>query len=98
MGDVTLTCRNCNSLFHFTEGEQVFYEERGYKPPQFCPDCRDIRRASSTISTLPPRSTNRPLFDAICSECGSPTQVPFQPKQGRPVYCEDCFALHRTGI
>lgn len=31
------------------------------------------------------------LFDATCSQCGQPTQVPFQPQEGRPVYCRDCY-------
>ncbi len=38
---------------------------------------------------------DRPTFDAVCSECGKETQVPFQPTQGRPIYCRDCFAKHR---
>lgn len=31
------------------------------------------------------------LFDAVCSACGQPTQVPFKPAEGRPVYCRDCY-------
>lgn len=34
---------------------------------------------------------NRPLFDAVCSNCGKPCQVPFRPTNGKPVYCSDCF-------
>ncbi len=33
----------------------------------------------------------RPMHDAICSQCGIETQVPFQPTSGRPVLCRDCF-------
>ena len=33
----------------------------------------------------------RQMFDAVCSKCGNPTKVPFQPRQGRPVYCRDCY-------
>ncbi len=36
------------------------------------------------------------LFSATCAACGQPTQVPFQPKEGRPVYCRDCFSARRT--
>ncbi|MAF81195.1 zinc-binding protein, partial [bacterium] len=32
------------------------------------------------------------MFDATCADCGSETQVPFQPSGDRPVYCRDCFA------
>ncbi|MBI4360399.1 hypothetical protein HY572_01355 [Candidatus Micrarchaeota archaeon] len=37
----------------------------------------------------------RSLYDATCSECGAACQVPFQPTEGRPVYCRDCFRKHR---
>ena len=31
------------------------------------------------------------LFSVVCSNCGIETQVPFEPKQGRPVLCRECF-------
>lgn len=37
----------------------------------------------------------RNLYDATCSDCGTACQVPFQPTDGRPVYCRDCFRKHR---
>ncbi|MDO8627768.1 MAG: hypothetical protein Q7K42_04840 [Candidatus Diapherotrites archaeon] len=37
----------------------------------------------------------RQMYDAVCSECGKETQVPFQPKEGRPVYCRDCYQSKR---
>jgi CxxC-x17-CxxC domain-containing protein len=39
----------------------------------------------------------RQMTDAICAQCGSPTQVPFTPRGDRPVYCSDCFAQQRGG-
>jgi len=30
------------------------------------------------------------LYNAICSRCGKPTKVIFQPEEGRPVYCKSC--------
>jgi CxxC-x17-CxxC domain-containing protein len=95
VGDQIRTCRNCGAVFPFTEGEQAFYLERGYQPPAYCPDCRDLRRATARQSDLAPRGVHRQLFAAICSECGAPTEVPFQPRPGRPVYCEPCFARKR---
>ena len=35
--------------------------------------------------------------DAVCSECDSPTTVPFQPAPGRPVYCRSCFTNRPQG-
>jgi CxxC-x17-CxxC domain-containing protein len=31
------------------------------------------------------------MFPAVCSDCGKETSVPFEPRQGRPVYCSDCY-------
>jgi CxxC-x17-CxxC domain-containing protein len=39
----------------------------------------------------------RQMFSAVCSECGKDTQVPFQPRGDKPVYCSDCFASRRQG-
>jgi hypothetical protein len=45
MTDKTLTCKDCNSEFIFTEGEQAFYKEKGFEnEPQRCPDCRKARK------------------------------------------------------
>jgi len=38
----------------------------------------------------------RVLFDTICAECGQATQVPFQPRGDRPVYCRACFDRRRA--
>ena len=40
---------------------------------------------------------SRPMFDVVCSSCGKQTQVPFQPRGDRPVYCRDCFAQQGGG-
>lgn len=31
------------------------------------------------------------MYEVICDGCGCTTQVPFQPKGDRPVYCRECF-------
>jgi len=31
------------------------------------------------------------LYDAICSICGKPTKVIFEPQEGRPIYCKSCL-------
>jgi len=37
------------------------------------------------------RGGTRPMYSVICAECGKDTEVPFEPRSGRPVYCRDCF-------
>ena len=45
MADKTLTCRDCNNEFTFTEGEQAFYKEKGFEnEPQRCPECRAAKK------------------------------------------------------
>ena len=39
----------------------------------------------------------REMFPATCSSCGRETQVPFQPRGDKPVYCSDCFESVRGG-
>ena|SRR5829696_7127808 len=35
------------------------------------------------------------MYSTVCSACGRPTEVPFEPRGGRPVYCRDCFNARR---
>lgn len=36
-------------------------------------------------------------FKATCSSCGKETMVPFEPEEGRPVYCKECIAKIKSG-
>ena len=86
--DKTLVCKDCGSEFVFTAGEQEFYAEKGFvNEPQRCKSCRDARKNNNRPS--------REMFAATCAECGCETQVPFQPTEGRPVFCRECFAKRR---
>jgi len=38
----------------------------------------------------------REMHDAVCAECGQECKVPFVPKEGRAVYCKDCYAKKRA--
>lgn len=38
----------------------------------------------------------RQMFPAVCSNCGKDTEVPFQPRTEKPVYCRDCFQERRS--
>jgi len=37
----------------------------------------------------------RTMHKATCSECGQECEVPFEPTEGKPVYCNTCFQKHR---
>lgn len=36
-------------------------------------------------------------FEVTCSSCGKTTFVPFEPEEGRPVYCKDCLSKIKSG-
>lgn len=96
--DKTITCRDCGNEFVFTAGEQAFYAEKGFNnEPTRCRDCRGNRKRERTDGGAGARSgaPRRALFKVVCSDCGQETEVPFQPRGDRPVYCRDCFAAHR---
>lgn len=85
--DKTLVCSDCGAEFIFTAGEQEFYATKGFSnEPRRCKNCRDSRKQQGDHSGKP-----RELHDVVCANCGATTQVPFKPREDRPVYCRDCF-------
>lgn len=101
--DKTLTCRDCGAQFAFTASEQEFYASKSFaNEPSRCPSCRAARRAGRDAGAGPRGNFSRDrgpreMFPAVCARCGKETQVPFQPRTDKPVYCSDCFAMERGG-
>ncbi len=92
--DKSLTCADCGEEFTFSAEDQQFHASRGYQDPKRCPSCRQARR--SERGTGSGGGYERTMYDAVCASCGAQTQVPFLPRQDRPVYCSDCFSKMRT--
>ena len=44
----------------------------------------------------PVMSQDRKMYKCTCADCGKDSEVPFEPKQGRPVYCKECFPNHKS--
>ena len=81
--------------------------------PRRCPDCRRARKSQQGGGGYSSGGyggggggyssgggydrPQRQMYPAVCSECGKETQVPFQPRGDKPVYCSDCFASRRQG-
>ena len=38
---------------------------------------------------------SREMHKATCSECGNECEVPFKPREGRPVFCKECYSKRR---
>ncbi len=108
--DRDLTCVECNSEFVFSADDQQFHADREYQDPKRCPSCRQAKRAGGGgygggsgygggggggggggYGGGGPRQ----MYDAVCADCGNACQVPFEPRQDRPVYCNDCFSKHK---
>ena len=88
--DKTLVCKECGKEFVFTAGEQEFYAEKGFEnEPQRCKECRAARKQAS--------KGERTMYDIICSQCGKPGKVPFQPHDDKEVICSECFAMRKNG-
>ena len=89
--DKSILCSDCGSTFTFSANEQELFASRGYtNEPKRCQECRQAKK-TQRFST-----TRREQFPATCSQCGKDTQVPFEPRQGRPVYCSDCYTKIKT--
>ena len=92
----SIQCSDCGASFTFTTGEQEFFASKGFtNEPKRCPSCRQVRKTErngygSRNGNYGYR-TQRQLFPATCAQCGKDTQVPFEPRGDKPVYCSDCY-------
>jgi len=89
--DKTLRCRECGQEFVFSAGEQEFYQQKGLlNEPGRCPACRSRRRQAASGAMGGERAP-REMHTIVCAECGAEDQVPFLPRNDKPVYCRNCF-------
>lgn len=95
--DKSLQCSECGTTFTFSAQEQEFFQSRGYtNEPKRCPSCREARKAQQYGNSSYGYKPRRQTFPAVCATCGKQTEVPFEPKEGRPVYCSDCYNKVKT--
>ena len=94
--DKTLQCSDCGASFTFSAEEQEFFQAKGFtNEPKRCPACRQSRKADRYGDGGYGDRSPRQMFPAVCAECGKDTEVPFEPREGRPVYCRDCYIKSR---
>jgi len=94
--DKTLKCSDCSCDFVFSTSEQEFFASKGFvNEPGRCPDCRAIRKQQRGGGGDRSYSRERQMYPAVCASCGKDCQVPFEPRDGRPVYCSDCYSTSR---
>jgi len=92
----SLTCCDCGKTFPFTVEEQEFFASKGYtNEPRRCSACRSNRRNERSGGGSYNSRGPRQIYAATCARCGKDTEVPFQPRGDRPVYCRDCYNKSR---
>ena len=92
--DKSIQCADCGATFTFSAQDQEFYASKGFtNEPKRCPSCRQERKNSRPGGGG--RGGSRQMYPATCSRCGKDTEVPFEPRDGRPVYCSDCYSSTR---
>jgi CxxC-x17-CxxC domain-containing protein len=101
----TIKCCDCDKTFVFTVEEHEQFQARGHtNEPKACPACRQARKSHQPGSTPSSSGTGarsygnsapRQMFPAKCASCAKDTMVPFEPRDGRPVYCSDCYSKVR---
>ena len=89
------TCASCGKPC------EVPFRPNGSRPV-LCRDCfqkdkgsdsRGFDNRSDSRSSDRPRTEDRQMYDATCSNCGDKCQIPFRPTQGRDVFCSRCFDM-----
>ncbi len=86
--DKALACVECGQPFVWTAAEQFFFAGRGLREPKRCGECRARQKTGA--------ARVRPRTSVTCAQCGRETTVPFRPREGRPVYCDDCFSPRKA--
>jgi len=73
----------CNECFRKTKG---FGSDRPKGGGEGRSDRRDSRRFDTG---------DRQMYEATCSKCNEPCEVPFKPSGDKPVYCDECFGASK---
>ena len=95
--DKSIQCSDCGATFTFSAEDQEFFQAKGYtNEPKRCPSCRQARKGERYGSSSSGYRTQRQMFPVKCARCGKDTEVPFEPRGDKPVYCSDCYREVRT--
>jgi len=88
--DKSIQCSDCGTTFTFSADEQELFASRGYtNDPKRCPSCRQARKSERYENSG--YGFQRKMYPVVCAECGKDTEVPFEPRGDRPVYCRECY-------
>jgi CxxC-x17-CxxC domain-containing protein len=93
--DKSIQCSDCGATFTHSAEDQEFFQKKGFtNEPKRCNSCRQARKSERYGSSS--YGTPREMFSVTCAECGKDTEVPFEPRGDKPVYCSDCYRKNRS--
>ena len=72
------------SSYGSREGSRSTYSSGGYSGSRSSEN-------SSRSGSSDYRSSTKQMYKVKCANCGIDTEVPFEPRSGRPVYCRNCY-------
>jgi CxxC-x17-CxxC domain-containing protein len=88
--DKSIQCSDCGTTFTFSADEQELFASRGYTNDlKRCPSCRQARKSERYENSG--YGFQRKMYPVVCAECGKDTEVPFEPRGDKPVYCRECY-------
>ena len=83
------TCGDCGKQC------QVPFAPRGDKPV-YCGECFQKHKPQNRGGSGGGYNRRpREMHKATCGDCGKDCEVPFEPRQDKPVYCNECFPNHK---
>jgi CxxC-x17-CxxC domain-containing protein len=95
--DKSIQCSDCGTTFTFSASEQEFFQSKGYtNEPKRCPACRQARKTERYGNSGSSYGQRPQMFPVKCAQCGKDTEVPFEPRGDKPVYCSDCYRKIKT--
>lgn len=80
------TCTKCSKNFLIIAQEQEFYLKKDLPWPDYCPECRQIRRLSLR--------NERKLYRRKCDKCQKEIISTYSPESKYVIYCQECFWEH----
>jgi CxxC-x17-CxxC domain-containing protein len=92
--------------------QQFYQEKGFQHEPRRCRDCRSRKRGEGPSGGAGPSrhsrgsgggggrggdgGSDRQHYSAVCSKCGGPAKLSFEPSPDRPVFCRTCFQARQT--
>ncbi len=84
-------CADCRAARKSSQGAGG-YSGRDSGRSSYGSDSYDGSRDSGSRSgSSDYRGGTKQMFKVTCANCGTETEVPFEPRSGRPVYCRECY-------